>query len=209
MESEAISPLVRKTVGILIFDGVELLDFTGPFQVFHTTRLTHSPARTSEVPGPLQVLTIAQSKRPIRASGDLLVTPHLSFKCEPDIDILVIPGGQGTRSLLSDRALLNWIRETGSEAELVASVCTGALLLAKSGLLENRRATTHHLAIELLASIDPTTEIDGSARVVDDGVITCGGVSAGIDLALYIVNKLYGMEIANGTARYIEYRGVW
>ena len=199
---------MRKTVGILIFDGVELLDFAGPFEVFHATRLTAGPsARTSEASAPFEVLTIARSGRPVRVDGDLLVTPHVSFNSEPSVDILVIPGGQGTRSLLADRALLDWIRKTANEAELVASVCTGALLLAKTGLLKRRRATTHRAALELLASLDPTTEIDSSARVVDDTVITCGGVAAGIDLALYVVEKLYGVEVARDTARHIEYRG--
>lgn len=209
-DSEVLSTLMRKTVGILIFDGVELLDFAGPFEVFHATRLTPGPsAGRSAASAPFQVFTIARSEMPVRAGGDLRVTPHVSFDDAPSIDILVVPGGQGTRTLLADRALLDWIRETANEAELVASVCTGALLLAKAGLLERRRATTHRAALDLLASIDPTTEIEASARVVDDGVITCGGVSAGIDLALYVVEKLHGLEVARNTARHLEYRGRW
>ncbi|MEK6376023.1 MAG: DJ-1/PfpI family protein [Acidobacteriota bacterium] len=213
MDSNLTSPPrqpATRTVAILLFDGVELLDFAGPFEVFYAARLARGPVReTSDAPALFRVLTLGRSEGAVEVRGGLHVTPHFSLEKAPPVQILVVPGGQGTRSLLEDREFLDSIRSMASEAKLVASVCTGALLLAKAGLLKNRRATTHWASLDLLASIDPTTEIDASARVVDDGVFTCGGISAGIDLALCIVEKLCGKDVADDTARHIDYRSPW
>ena len=122
------------------------------------------------------------------------------------IDILVIPGGFGTRALLRDEPTLAWIRSAASSASLVTSVCTGALLLAQGGLLAGRRATTHWAAHDLLASLDPSIQVDRQSRVVSDGVVTSAGVSAGIDMAFDVVEQLCGKAVADETAHYIEYR---
>jgi transcriptional regulator GlxA family with amidase domain len=133
------------------------------------------------------------------------VIPHCSWAEAPPIDILVVPGGFGTRALLQDAATLAWIGETAARSSLVTSVCTGALLLAKIGVLTGRRATTHWAALDLLASLDPTIQVERDTRVVSDGIVTSAGVSAGIDMAFSIVERVCGRAVADETARYIEY----
>src|SRR4030095_1103411 len=133
----------RINVGILIFDGVEVLDFAGPFEVFSRTRLTPGvESRRSEESAPFQVFTVARTGDAIRATGALAVLPAHGFADAPRIDLLVVPGGFGTRALLNDEETLGWIRETAARARQVTSVCTGALLLANAGLLTGRGAHT-------------------------------------------------------------------
>ncbi|HUP24706.1 MAG TPA: DJ-1/PfpI family protein [Thermoanaerobaculia bacterium] len=195
----------RRTVGILIFDDVEVLDFAGPFEVFSRTRLQGGvEARRGEEGAPFQVLTVALSAAPVQAIGGLQVTPHYSFATAPRIDVLLVPGGFGTRQLLEDAEVLDWIRRTAAAAELVTSVCTGSLLLARVGLLEGKRATTHWAALDLLRQ-QAGVEVVSDRRWVDDGVISSAGVAAGIDMSFYVVEKLHGRAVADETARYIEY----
>ncbi len=196
----------RWNVGILIFDGVEVLDFAGPFEVFSRTRLEPGiESRRSEESAPFRVFTVAKSKEPVIATGGLRVLPDYSFADAPAIDLLVVPGGFGTRRLLDDRETLDWIRQRAASARRTSSVCTGSLLLAKAGLLQGRRATTHWGALDLLASLDPTLKVERERRVVDDGIITSAGVAAGLDMAFYVVETLCGPAVADETARYIEY----
>lgn len=193
-------------VGIFLFDGVEVLDFAGPFEVFSRTRLTAgTDSRRSEDTAPFDVFTVAATGDPVRATGGLRVLPHFDFAAAPRADLLVIPGGFGTRALLEDEPTLDWIRRAAAAARQVTSVCTGALLLAKAGLLSGRRATTHWGALDLLASLDPTVRVDREARVVQDGIISSAGVSAGIDMAFAVVESICGRAVANETAKYIEY----
>jgi transcriptional regulator GlxA family with amidase domain len=195
----------RKTVGILIFDDVEVLDFAGPFEVFSRTRtVPGADSRRSDDSAPFETFTVARGDV-VTAIGGLKVIPHYSWAEAPPIDILVIPGGFGTRALLGDDATLAWVGESAARALHVTSVCTGALVLAKLGLLRGRRATTHWAALDLLASIDPTIQVDRQARVVSDLIVTSAGVSAGIDMAFSVVEKLCGREVADETAHYIEY----
>lgn len=196
----------KLSVGILIFEGVEVLDFAGPFEVFSRTRLTPgAEARRSEESAPFRVFTVAERAEPVEATGGLRVLPHFDFASAPRIDLLVIPGGFGTRPLLQNEPVLAWIRKRAAEARQVASVCTGSLLLARAGLLSGRRATTHWAALDLLASLDPTVVVEREQRVVADGVVSSAGVSAGIDMAFSLVEALHGPEVADETARYIEY----
>ena len=196
----------RKTVGIFIFDDVEVLDFTGPFEVFSRTRtVPGADSRRSDDSAPFQVFTVARGPDAIAAIGGLRVIPDYSWADAPPIDILVVPGGFGTRALLTDQEALDWIAKAASRAEQTTSVCTGALLLAKTGLLEGHRATTHWAAHDLLISIDPSIRLERDARVVHDGVFTSAGVSAGIDMAFAVVERYCGREVADETARYIEY----
>jgi transcriptional regulator GlxA family with amidase domain len=197
--------VTRKTVGILIFDDVEVLDFAGPFEVFSRTRLVAgAESRRSDDSAPFNVFTVARNHI-VTAIGGLKVIAHHSLAEAPPIDILVVPGGFGTRALLGDDATLAWIRQTAHRASQVTSVCTGALLLAQVGALRGRRATTHWAALDLLASIDSTIQVKRDARVVWDTVVTSAGVSAGIDMAFSVVEKLHGPEVARETAHYIEY----
>lgn len=196
----------RLTVGIFIFDGVEVLDFAGPFEVFSRTRLSPGvESRRSEDTAPFHVFTIAPSEQPIVATGGLKVLPDYSLERAPRIDILVVPGGFGTRPLLVDGVILDWIRQAASTARRVTSVCTGALLLASAGLLAGRRATTHWGALDLLARLDETITVERAMRVVEDGIVTSAGVAAGIDMALAVVESLHGRDVADETARYIEF----
>jgi transcriptional regulator GlxA family with amidase domain len=197
----------RRRVGILIFDDVEVLDFAGPFEVFSRTRLTPgAAARRSEASAPFEVFTVAPAHRPVTAVGGLVVVPRYSFADAPAIDLLVVPGGIGTRPLLADPDVIGWIRHAAGRAERVTSVCTGALLLAEAGLLEGRRATTHWAALDELAGLGRGVEVVADRRVVDDGVVTSAGVSAGMDMAFHLVEALCGREVADETAHYIEYR---
>jgi transcriptional regulator GlxA family with amidase domain len=196
----------RMTVGILIFDDVEVLDFAGPFEVFSRTRtVAGADSRRTDDSAPFRTFTVARTSDVITAIGGLKVVPHHAWADAPPIDILVVPGGFGTRALLHDEATLSWIRETAGRSRQVTSVCTGALLLAKIGLLEGKRATTHWAGLDLLASIDSTIQVQRDRRVVHDGIFTSAGVSAGIDMSFAVVEQICGREIALETAHYIEY----
>ncbi|MFQ5792536.1 MAG: DJ-1/PfpI family protein [Acidobacteriota bacterium] len=193
-------------VGILIFDGVELLDFAGPFEVFSRTRTEPGvESRRSEETAPFQVFTVGKTEAPVTVTGGLRVIPGYGFAQAPAIDLLVVPGGSGTRPLLDDEETLGWIRRVARRARRTCSVCTGALLLARAGLLRGRRATTHWGALDLLHSIDASVTVARESRYVDDGAVTSAGVAAGIDMAFYIVGSLFGTEVADDTARYIDY----
>jgi transcriptional regulator GlxA family with amidase domain len=190
-----------RNVGILIFDEVEVLDFCGPFEVFSV-----AASRSTDEFKPFEVFTIGPTRQAIRARGGLNVTPHRSMADAGALDVLLVPGGQGTRPLVHDAGVIDWIRHQADAAELVLSVCTGALLLGKAGLLDGLRATTHHGALELLAQIAPNTTIEREVRFVDNGrVITSGGIAAGIDMSLHVVERLLGREHAQATARHMEY----
>ena len=194
-------------VGILLFDGVEILDFAGPFEVFSRTRLVPGvDSRRSEESAPFAVSTVAATSLPITTTGGLRVEPHHSFASEHRIDLLVVPGGFGTRALLNDTRTLEWIQRTSASVKFLTSVCTGSLLLARAGLLSHKRATTHWGALDLLQTIDPTIQVERTLRVVRDGVITSAGVSAGIDMAFEVVESICGKAVADETAQYIEYR---
>jgi transcriptional regulator GlxA family with amidase domain len=193
----------QRTVGIVIFDDVEVLDFCGPFEVFSMA----SPAgATSDADRFFRVVTIAEHDRIVTCRGGLLVKPHHTIIDHPPLDIVVVPGGQGTRREIKNPKLLNWIASQNREADLMTSVCTGAFLLAERGLLAGKRATTHWASIEWLQEHYPDTEVLADQRVVDEGrIVTSAGVSAGIDMALHIVARLYGTEAAAWTARRMEY----
>ena len=194
-------------VGILIFDNVEILDFTGPFEVFSRTRLVPGPeSRRTEDSAPFHVFTVAKTTAPIATTGGLRVIPHYGFADAPTIDLVVVPGGWGTRALLQEADTLEWIRRVAALARKVTSVCTGSLLLAKTGLLDGRHATSHWGALDTLDSLQAGVAVERDHRVVDDGIITSAGVASGIDMAFYVVETLFGREVADETAHYIEYR---
>lgn len=196
----------QQNVGILIFDDVEVLDFTGPYEVFSRTRLVPGvESRRSAEHAPFHVFTVARTIEPIAATGGLRVIPDHSFDSAPRIDILVVPGGFGTRALLTEAGVLDWIARIAASSSLTTSVCTGALLLGKAGLLRGRRATTHWAAHDLLAFLDDSIRVERETPFVDDTVITSAGVAAGIEMAFHVVEKLHGAAVADETARYIEY----
>lgn len=199
----------RLKVRILVFEDVEVLDFAGPFEVFSRTRLVAgTESRKTEESAPFEVALVAREPGVVRATGGLeVVAKHGFDEAEAEgIDILVVAGGFGTRPLLEDREVLEWIRRNAASTQLVTSVCTGALLLAKIGALRNKRATTHWAALDQLAEIDPTIDVRREERVVEDGILTSAGVSAGMDMALRVVESLHGAGVASETAHYIDYR---
>ncbi len=182
----------KRTVAILIHDGVELLDFSGPGEVFAAAE-------------GFEVYTVASSEKPIMSQGFVKVVPEHTFDSAPKADIIVLPGGK-TNIPLADAKVMAWLRETGNEAEVVMSVCTGAFLLAEVGMLDGAKATTWHGAIDSLRKAAPKTEILENTRFVDNGaIVTTAGVSAGIDGALHIVSRFRGKAAAAKTARYMEY----
>jgi transcriptional regulator GlxA family with amidase domain len=207
----------QRNVGILIFPNVEVLDFAGPYEVFSRTRTSPGvESRRSDESAPFVVFTVAATKDPIHATGDLIVTPHHSFADHPPIDILVVTGGFGTRPLMNDAVTLDWIRRVAAHCELTTSVCTGALLLANAGVLRGHDATTHWGAYDLLESLaapglpSAGMKVDRECRVIDtgSGIITSAGVASGMDMAFHVVETLCGKEVADETAKYIEYRRV-
>ncbi len=194
-------------VGVLVFDGVALLDVAGPFEVLTRARLEPGvESRRREEEALFEAFTVAKTKDPVTATGGIVLVPSHSFADAPRVDLLLVPGGFGTRPVLQDAETIDWIRRTAASAKRTASVCTGALLLARAGLLDGRRATTHWGAFGLLASLARDVTVDREARFVDDGVMTSAGVASGVDLALHIVETLFGRAVADETARYLEYR---
>ena len=195
------TPTDPMTVGILIFDDVEILDFCGPFEVFATAAAEGDDDR------PLfNVLAIAEQAATVRCRGGLLVEPNHTIADHPPLDILVVPGGFGTRPLLSNAAVLGWIAAQERKVSLTTSVCTGAFLLAAADLLNGRRATTHWAAIDWLRDHHPAIDVRSDQRIVDEGrIVTAAGVSAGIDMALHVVARLHGAAVAAETARQMEY----
>ncbi len=194
----------RKRIGILVFPDVEVLDFCGPFEVFSVTRLNEAKRR--EEPSPFEVLLIAESLEPISTVGGMRVLPHQTLRTCPPLDILLVPGGWGTRREMNNPRLLAWIKKRAQQVELLTSVCTGALILGSAGLLDGRTATTHWKSLDLMSRQFPRVKVDRRRHVVDDGnLITSAGISAGIDLALHVVARYCGDRIARATARHMEY----
>lgn len=197
-----------QNVAILLFDDVEVLDFAGPFEVFAVTAQRH---RTQP---PFNVYAFAE-KTPITARNGLSLNPHYLLADCPPPDILIVPGGggyradgtpYGTRRELHNQPLLDWIEQTGKRSQKLLSVCTGALLLAKIGLLAGKVATTHQGAIAQLQALMPNGQVYPEARIADNGdIVLSGGISAGIDMSLYVVAQILGQDIAEETARYMEY----
>ncbi|GCE20976.1 DJ-1/PfpI family protein [Dictyobacter kobayashii] len=197
------SELPSLTVGILIFDEVEVLDFCGPFEVFSVARPVGQHSDAAQM---FRVLTIAETDNIISCRGGLLVKPHATIENHPPLDILVVPGGQGTRKEMYNLRLINWIKQQDQQTQLTTSVCTGAFLLAEGSLLDQHKATTHWGSIQWMQDTYPQITILDDARVVDEGrIITSAGISAGIDMSLHVVERLHGQESARWTARRMEY----
>ena len=188
-----------RTLGILIFDDVEVLDFAGPLEVFSVTGRNLKSM-------PFHVFTVTPHPGSVLCQNGLSVNPRHTFLDCPTADILVIPGGWGTRKQLENAPMIEWIRAQSEHVEVLLSVCTGALLLGKAGLLDGLDATTHFAALDLLKTIAPKANVFDDRRVLDNGkIVVAAGVSAGIDASLHIVARLLGRAEAVETARYIEY----
>jgi transcriptional regulator GlxA family with amidase domain len=196
--------LERKRVGIVLFEDIEVLDFCGPFEVFCAARLDEDKRR--EEPSPFEVCLVAEHPDPVNTSGNMQVTPHYTFENCPPLDILVVPGGWGTRKELKNPAMLEWLRARAAEVETLTSVCTGSMLLGFAGLLNGRRATTHWRSLDWMRDALPEVTVEFQQHVVEDGsLVTSAGISAGIDMALKVVARYFGENVARATARHMEY----
>jgi|SRR5579884_3338217 transcriptional regulator GlxA family with amidase domain len=185
-----------KTIGVVLFEGVEELDFAGPWEVFSYT------ARTA--PESCTVLTVAERGGVVRCAKGLRVVADHSFDDCPPLDIVLAPGGAGTRSEVDNPRLIAFLQRMAAGCELVASVCTGAFLLERAGFLTGRRATTHWASLDRLRSLGTVTVVE--ERFVDEGrAVTSAGISAGIDMSLYLVARLWGSETARAVQQGIEY----
>lgn len=194
----------RTGVGILIFDDVEVLDFCGPFEVFSVTRLDEAKRR--EEPSPFEVVLIAESPGVVTTTGGMKVTPDYTFEDCPKLDVLVVPGGWGTRREAENQRIISFIRKRAPEVAKLTSVCTGSLLLATAGLLDGLHATSHWRFLDQMRESFPKVAIEDDQHVVEDGnVITSAGIAAGIDMALRVVERYHGEKIARATSRHMEY----
>jgi len=186
-------------IGVALFEGAEELDWAGPWEVLAAWALQWPDDG-------VHVFTLAREDRPVTCAKGLRVLPDETWETAPPLDVLVYPGGRGTRRELQDEAVLDWIRDLAAGDTVVASVCTGSLVLAAAGLLDGKPATTHWGSLELLPTLGREIEVRPDDRFVDNGnVLTAAGVSAGIDMALHLVARLHSTERAREVRRYIQY----
>ena len=185
------------TLGIVLFEEFEELDAIGPWEVFTSAAKERDDFR---------VVTLSERGDPLRCAKGLRVIPDHSFAAAPELDVVLVPGGQGTRREVDNPAMLDFLRRSAPRCQWITSVCTGSLVLCGAGLCEGKRVTTHWAFLEELARRYPQTQVLARRRYVRDGrLLTAAGVSAGIDMALWLVGQLFGVESARRTQRYIEY----
>ena len=190
-------------IGILVFPDVEVLDFSGPFEVFSVA--SRIAGRVIGVPSPFAVSLIGASGAVLRARHGMGVLPHAGFHDAPALDLLVVPGGIVDQPL-ADPATLAWIDRQHADAALTASVCTGAFILAKLGLLDGLAVTTHWGDIADLRAAHPGLDVREGVPYVDQGrIVTSAGISAGIGMSLHLVGRILGETMARATARQMEY----
>ncbi len=191
-------------VGIFLFPEIEVLDFAGPYEVFTTA--TRVAARQNPQHEPVfSVFSIAETQQTVRARAGLQFIPDFPFDTHPTIDLLIIPGGVVSAELGKPH-VIDWISRVAAATNITASVCTGAFLLAKAGVLSSHRATTHWEDIDDLKNAFPSLEVINNVRWVDEGsVVTSAGISAGIDMSLHLVSRITGMQVAERTARQMEF----
>jgi transcriptional regulator GlxA family with amidase domain len=185
------------TYGLLIFDGAEELDFVGPWEVFTASAMMRESAD--------DVALIAERPDPVRCAKGMRVVPDHTLASHPPLDVLLVPGGQGTRREVSNPAVIDWIKSVSATAAWTTSVCTGALLLHEAGPARGRRVATHFGFEDTLEARGDITVVRDARYVVDGDVVTSQGVSAGIDMALWLVGRLHGREHARAVRRYIQY----
>ena len=191
-------------VGIFLYNEIEVLDFAGPFEVFSTaSRVNSRISKNSE--SLFNVFTVAEDQNPIFARGGLQIIPKHSISDHPEINLLIIPGGIVTDELKKNN-ISSWILNTSNTADITASVCTGAFLLANAGLLKSKRATTHWEDIDDLISMFPDIKIQKNVRWVDEGpIVTAAGISAGIDMGLHLISRVANEDLAALTAKQMEF----
>ncbi len=191
-------------VGIFLFPEIEVLDFAGPYEVF-TTATRVAARQTAELSPTFTVFAIAENLNPVRARAGLQFVPDYTIIAHPHIDVLIVPGGVVSAEL-EKNDVINWIERIAASTTITASVCTGAFLLAKAGVLSSHKATTHWEDIDDLKNAFPSLNLITDVRWVDEGsVVTSAGISAGIDMSLHLVARIGGMPLAERTARQMEF----
>ncbi|MES4903829.1 MULTISPECIES: DJ-1/PfpI family protein [unclassified Streptomyces] len=185
------------TYGLLVFDGAEELDFVGPWEVFTVSSMLRDRADTA--------VLIAERPDAVRCNKGMRVVPDHTLDDHPPLDVLLVPGGMGTRREVSNPAVIDWLRKASAQAEWTTSVCTGALLLHEAGPARGRRVATHHGFEDALEARGEVTVVRDARYVVDGALVTSQGVSAGIDMALWLVGRLHGRDHARAVRRYIQY----
>ncbi len=183
--------------GLLVFDGAEELDFTGPWEVFTASSMIRDQGDT--------VFLVAERPGPVRCAKGLRVLPDYTLADHPAVDVLLVPGGQGTRREVSNPVITDWIRATAADATWITSVCTGVLLLHEAGPARGRRVATHHAFEDTLEARGDITVVRDARYVVDGQLVTSQGVSAGIDMALWLIGRIHGRDHSRAVRRYIQY----
>lgn len=190
-------------IGLLIFDDVEELDFVGPWEVF---TMGNEMAKHTGQSSPHDVFLIAEKDVPTRCAKGMRVLPDITTAQCTSLDVLLVPGGQGTRREVNNAVLLDWIAKIATDAKWITSVCTGAMLLTAAGPAKGKRVTTHWAFVETLRARNEAAEVVSNSRYVRDGnVVTAAGVSAGIDMALWLTGEWHGADFARGVQRAMEY----
>jgi transcriptional regulator GlxA family with amidase domain len=185
-------------IGILLFDDAEELDFVGPFEVFTMAK--------ASAPDDFNIQLIAQTLEPVRCAKGMRVLPDATLETCGKLDVILIPGGQGTRREVSNQPLLDWIASVAQTATWVTSVCTGAMLLTAAGPARGKRVTTHWAFVQSLRERGEAAEVLDNYRYVQDGnVVTSAGVSAGIDMALWLIGQIRDPAFARQVQRFMEY----
>ena len=187
---------MARTIGILLFDGAEEMDFAGPWEVF--------TAAVSGMPSD-RVITIAERSRPITCEMGMRVIPDLPYGEAPEVDVILVPGGSGARREIANPATTNWLRNAAAKCTWLTSVCTGAFLLVGAGLARGRRITTHHDFIHDLRAAGGSDVVEGVRFVRDGNLVTAAGVMSGIEMSLWLVERLYGADLAAKARSYIAY----
>lgn len=186
-------------VGIYLFPGVELLDFAGPYEVFSVASELHGHDLFS-------TFTVAEEAGAVRTVNGLRIVADYVFDTHPSVDVLVVPGGVGSRAAMTRPAVLDWVGRSHSGARLTFSVCSGARILGALGLLDGLDVTTHHEVLDELRAIAPRARVHAGRRFIDQGrIMTSAGIAAGMDLSLYVLALMCGTRVAEATATYLEY----
>lgn len=186
-------------IGIYIYDQVEVLDFSGPFEVFSTS------SRINESGAAFSVFLVSETGKTVNARGGFSVNPTFGFHDHPQIDLLIVAGGVHTEEIKKTK-VLHWVASTAKKAKLVASVCTGAFILAEARVLSNQNVTTHWEDIPDLQKNYPSLHVHKNKRWIDEGdIVTSAGISAGIDMSLHLVSKSHSRELAEKTAKQMEF----
>jgi transcriptional regulator GlxA family with amidase domain len=194
------------TYGVVTFAGAEELDFVGPWEVFTASAMLRArEAGTTDGPGPDRVVLIAESTEPVRCAKGLRVLPDHTFSDHPPLDVVLLPGGMGTRREVNNEVLLAWLRGVSATATWTTSVCTGSLLLDGSGLAAGRRVATHWSFEDELERRGNVTVVRDARWVRDGNLVSSQGVSAGIDMALWLIGQLHGRAHARAVQHYIQY----